>query len=81
MRIAQSLEIPKVRIIVNKSPALFNAEMVKHKVEDAYKTDVIEVLPHSEELMALASAAVFALKYPQDALTRQFKQVTKKLME
>lgn len=81
MRIAQSLEIPKVRIIVNKSPALFNAEMVKHKVEDAYKTDVIEVLPHSEELMALASAAVFALKYPQNALTRQFKQVTKKLME
>ena len=80
MKIAQSLEVPEVKIIVNKSPALFNPDLVKDKVEDAYKSEVTAVVPHSDELMALQSAAVYAIKYPDDDLTKQFKQITKALL-
>jgi septum site-determining protein MinD len=81
MRIARSLEVPSVKIIVNKSPALFNPEMVKDKVTQAYDSDVVAVIPHSDQLMALASAGVYAVKYPDDALTTQFKQITKALLQ
>ena len=80
MRLAQSLEVPSIKMIVNKSPALFNPEMVKDKVEQAYGSDVTAVIPHSDQLMALSSAAVYAIKYPEDAVTKQFKQVTKSLL-
>ncbi len=80
MRIAQSLEVPQVKMIVNKSPALFNPEMVKNKVEAAYSSQVAAVIPHSDQMLALSSAAVYSIKYPDDDLTKQFKLVTKALV-
>jgi MinD-like ATPase involved in chromosome partitioning or flagellar assembly len=80
MKIAKSLEVPNIKMIVNKSPALFNPDMVKEKVQQAYGNEVTAVIPHSDQLMALSSAAVYAIKYPEDELTKQFKQVTKALL-
>jgi hypothetical protein len=34
------------------------------------------VLPHSDEMMTLASGGVFALHYPDDPLTAEFKAVS-----
>jgi hypothetical protein len=41
---------------------------------------VAAVLPHSAELMALASAGVFALRYPDHAVTAALKQVAATLV-
>jgi len=80
MRIAESLEVPNVKLIVNKLPALFNADMVKTKVEQAYSADVAAILPHSDEMMALGSAGIFIDKYPDHPLTKGIKKVTVQLM-
>jgi len=80
MRIARSLEVPVVKMIVNKSPALFNPDLVKEKVEQAYDNEVTAIIPHSDQLMALSSSAVYAIRYPNDPVTTQFKQVTKALL-
>lgn len=81
MRIAESLEVPNVKLIVNKSPALFNSDMVKTKVEQAYGTDVAAVLPHADEMMALGSGGLFIDKYPNHPLTAGIKNVVVQLME
>lgn len=74
MQIAHKLEIPDIKLIVNKSPALFNPDMVRTKVEEAYSTNVAALLQHSDELMALAGNGIFALENPNDPFTEQIKQ-------
>jgi hypothetical protein len=38
------------------------------------------VLPHSDEMMALASAGIFALRYPDHPITVALKQVAAQLV-
>jgi septum site-determining protein MinD len=41
---------------------------------------VAAVLPHSDELMVLSSAGIFALKYPDHPVTGLYRQVATRLM-
>ncbi|MBM3144173.1 MAG: MinD/ParA family protein [Chloroflexi bacterium] len=75
VKLARNLEVSDIVLIVNKSPKLFNEEMVRTKVEEAYKGEVVVVIPHSEEMLALSSAKLFVLEYPNDPLTGMFKKV------
>jgi MinD-like ATPase involved in chromosome partitioning or flagellar assembly len=80
LEIAEKFEVPRVELIVNRTPALFSLEVVKSKVEEAYQTNVAAVLPHSDTLMALASRSIYVQQYPDDPLTEQFKQIARKLV-
>ena len=53
----------------------------KQRVEDAYKCEVAAALPHSDELMALASSGIFALKYPNNPLTEGLKTLMARLLQ
>ena len=64
-----------VLLIVNKVPLVFDMAEVKARVEETYQCEVAAVLPHSDELMALASAGIFALRYPDHPVTAEFKRI------
>ena len=74
MQVARKLDVPDIKLIVNKSPSLFNPDMVRTKVEEAYDTKVAALLQHSDEVMALAGNGIFALESPNDPFTEQIKQ-------
>src|SRR5919197_2993545 len=80
VEVARKLGVARLVLVVNKVPALFDPEAVKVQVEGAYKCDVAAVLPHSEELMALASAGIFALRYPDHPVTAALNQVAATLV-
>jgi MinD-like ATPase involved in chromosome partitioning or flagellar assembly len=81
LELAERLDVPDVKLIVNKSPALFSPEIVENKISEAYEKEVAAVLSHSDEMLALASETVFVIKYPDDPLTAQFKKIAVKMME
>jgi MinD-like ATPase involved in chromosome partitioning or flagellar assembly len=68
-------------LVVNKVPSVFDAAAVKAQVERAYGCPVIAILPHSEELMTLASGGIFALRNPDSPLTTLYRQAAAMLME
>ena len=80
VEVARKLDVPRMVLVVNNVPALFDPEAVKARVEDAYKCDVAAVLPNSDELMALASAGIFVLRYPDHAVTAALKQIAATLV-
>ena len=53
---------------------------VKARVEQTYRCEVAAVLPHSDEMMTLASAGIFVLRYPDHPITAALKQVVTKLV-
>jgi septum site-determining protein MinD len=79
VRVAQGLEVPRMMLLVNKTPASLDADTVKAKVEAAYGCDVVTVMPHSDDLMNLASGGIFVLHYPDHPVTALYETVAEKV--
>jgi MinD-like ATPase involved in chromosome partitioning or flagellar assembly len=80
VEVARKLDVPRLLLIVNKVPAVFDAADVRARVERAYGCEVAAVLPHSDEMMALASTGLFVLRHPQHPITALLKQVASTLL-
>lgn len=75
VQVAKELQVPRLLLVVNKTPPMLDPAAVQAKVEQAYDCPVAAVLPHSDEMMNLASAGVFAVRYPDHPLTALYKQI------
>lgn len=80
VEVARSLDVPRLLLVVNKTPAAFAADEVRTRVEQTYGCEVAAVLPHVDEMMTLASNGLFALHYPDHPLTELYRQVADRLM-
>jgi len=80
VRVAQGLQVPRMMLVVNKTPPTLDPEAVKQKVESAYGCRVAAVLPHCDEMMNLASEGLFVLRYPDHPLTAQYEHVAADLV-
>jgi len=78
--VARKLDVPRMMLIINKVPAVFDLDEVKAQVEQTYDCEVAAVLPHSDEMMILASAGIFVLRYPDHPITTTLKQALSKLI-
>jgi septum site-determining protein MinD len=77
--VARKLTVPHMVLLVNKVPTTFDLEEVKATVEETYNCKVAAVLPHSDEMMALASAGVFVLHYPDHQVTSELRRLAASL--
>lgn len=79
VQVAKELQVPHLMIVVNKTPPLLDPAAVKQRVEQAYGAPVAAVLPHSDDMMNLASGGIFALQYPDHPLTALYQQIAAQL--
>ncbi len=77
--VARKLDVPKMLMVVNKVPQAFDPDDVRARVEQTYKVKVSAVLPHSDEMMTLASSGIFSLKYPDNPVTKGYQAVVAKI--
>jgi len=80
VEVARKLNVPKMLLIVNKVPAVFSPTDVKARVEKTYNAQVAAVLPHSDELMAMASSGIFSTRYPDHPVAQAYKKVALQLL-
>ena len=78
--VARKLDVPNLLLVVNKVPSVFDVNEVKARVEKAYNCEVAAVLPHSDEMMALASDGIFVLRFPNHPITDALRQVANALL-
>jgi MinD-like ATPase involved in chromosome partitioning or flagellar assembly len=78
--VARKLGVPRMVLVVNKTPEIFDAAEVEARVEKTYDCEVAAVLPHSDELMVLSSEGIFALRHPDHPLTDLFRQIASRIM-
>lgn len=79
VKVARQLEVPEMKLVVNKTPPILDPEDVKARVEQAYGCQVAAVLPHSDEMMNLASEGIFSLRFPDHPMTDIYKQLVANL--
>ncbi|MBN1304987.1 MAG: MinD/ParA family protein [Anaerolineales bacterium] len=77
--VARKLDVPNLMLVVNKAPAAFDAEDIRARVEQSYNCKVAAILPHSDEMMALASSGIFSLQFPDHAITKGYRDIVAQL--
>jgi MinD-like ATPase involved in chromosome partitioning or flagellar assembly len=80
VEVARKLEVPRMLLIVNKVPTIYDPAEIKARMQQTYNCEVAAVLPHSDEMMILASAGIFALRYPDHPVTAAYRQVAARLI-
>lgn len=79
IEVARSLDVPKILLVVNKTPSTFDHDDVRRRVAETYACEVAAVFPHSDELMALASAGVFIMRHPEMPLSQIYRRLGEKV--
>ncbi len=77
--VARKLDVPKMIMLVNKAPAALDLNDVRERVEQTYDAKVGAVLPHSDEMMMLASSGIFSLKYPDHPISKSLRAIVEEI--
>ena len=80
VEVARSLGVPGIHLVVNKVPAAFDHDKVSSRVCDAYSLSDVTVIPHSDDLMNLASEGIFSVRFPHHPLTEQYRNLANALV-
>jgi MinD-like ATPase involved in chromosome partitioning or flagellar assembly len=77
--VAKKLDVPKLLMLVNKVPSTLDPEDVRLRVEQTYGATVAAVLPHSDEMMSLASSGIFSIRFPDHSVTKGLRSLVDQL--
>jgi MinD-like ATPase involved in chromosome partitioning or flagellar assembly len=80
-RVAKELEVPHIQMLVNKAPESLDHAQIARQVEAAYGCPVVAVLPHSDDLMLLASEGIFVLRHPDHPVSDIYRKVANSLIQ
>ena len=78
--LARRLDVQRMMMIVNKVPVSMDREALKKKAESLYGAEVAGILPLNEEIVNVASSAIFTNYYPNHAFTRSLAQVAERIL-
>jgi MinD-like ATPase involved in chromosome partitioning or flagellar assembly len=78
--IAQSLDVPNLFLVINKTPTRYNLAQVRKQVETTYDAPVAGVLPMTEDMAELQSADIFSLRYPDHPWSQGIRDVAKTIL-
>jgi MinD-like ATPase involved in chromosome partitioning or flagellar assembly len=77
--VAKKLDVPKMLMLVNKVPSQFDVDDVRARVEQTYDATVGAVLPHSDDMMTLASSGIFSVRFPDHPVTQGLRDLVNQL--
>ena len=80
VEVARKLGVPSMYLMINKAPTSLDFSALRTQVEQAYSCNVAAILPHSDDMMILASAGIFSLRFPDHELTKIYKSVAELLL-
>jgi MinD-like ATPase involved in chromosome partitioning or flagellar assembly len=81
VEVARKLDVGRIMLVVNKTPQIWNFDDVKTRMEQTYNCTVAAILPHSDELMTLASEGVFAARYPDHEITSKLRKAAQLILD
>jgi septum site-determining protein MinD len=73
VEMARKLDVPRMMLVVNKAPQAFDVAEITKRVDQICQCEAAAVIPHSDDMMALASSGIFVLRYPDHPVTAQIK--------
>lgn len=73
--VARSLDVPNLLLVVNKALQRYDFKQMKEEIEATYSAPVAGILPLTEDMVDLASADIFSLRFPDHVWSKAMKGV------
>ncbi|HVU13724.1 MAG TPA: MinD/ParA family protein [Phototrophicaceae bacterium] len=80
IEIARKLDVPNIRLAVNKVPTRYDFTQIKREMETTYNVPVAGLLPLSEDVAAHGSSNVFCVLYPEHPWSRAVTALTQQIV-
>lgn len=78
--IARSLDVPNLRLVINKMPSRYDAAQVRRDVAQTYDAEVAGVMPLTEDVAENASRDIFSLADPDHAWSKGIREVVENIL-
>jgi MinD-like ATPase involved in chromosome partitioning or flagellar assembly len=75
--VARSLDVPTIRLLVNKVLTKYDPSQVRAQVEEKFQAPVAGILPLSEDMVELGSADLFSLRFPEHPWSQELCRAAK----
>lgn len=69
LSVARKLQVPDIRIVINKKPSIYDDKAIIKEVERKFKTKVATIIPLLPILIEVGSRYVVTLKHPESKFT------------
>lgn len=73
--IAHKLEVPWLRLVINKALSRYDFAQLRGEIEDSYNVPVAGILPLSEDVASNASSNIFSALYPDHPWSQAIKTI------
>lgn len=73
--IAHKLEVPRLRLVVNKALSRYDFARLRNEIEESYNVPVAGILPLSEDVASNASSNIFSALYPDHPWSQGIKAI------
>jgi MinD-like ATPase involved in chromosome partitioning or flagellar assembly len=80
VEVARKLKVKRLLLVVNEVLPKLDRDSLQQQVEMAYEAPVAGILPVSEGMIALGSAGIFSLAYPDDPYSQGVREVAAQLL-
>ena len=80
LELARQLEVPKIRLLINKAVNQQDFAALRERVESTHRTPVVGVIPLAEEIAVLGSTGLFCLLHPEHVMTTTLNQVVQEIL-
>jgi MinD-like ATPase involved in chromosome partitioning or flagellar assembly len=78
--IARQLEVPEMRLVINKALSRYDPAQIKAEMEANYGVSVAGVLQLSEDVASNASNNIFSMLYPDHPWSKVIRQITDEVL-
>ncbi len=78
--VSKKLDVPNTYLLVNHVLMSVDTERLRTDVEKKYNCKVLSLLPHSEDLLRMASSRVFYLEYPDHPFSKEIDVISDKII-
>ena len=78
--LVRRLNVPQIALIVNEAPAGIDIAEITAQLKQTYQCEVAAILPHADEMMALANNDLFVRRYPQHPMTTILSKAAARLV-
>jgi MinD-like ATPase involved in chromosome partitioning or flagellar assembly len=79
--IARKLEVPRIRLAVNKVPSKLDVAKLRSSISTTYSVPVAGILPLSEDVALNASHHIFSMVQPDHAWSRTVRGIAQSLLD
>ncbi|MCD4686155.1 MAG: MinD/ParA family protein [Anaerolineae bacterium] len=78
--VARKLEVPHLRVVVNKALSRFDFQKMRDDIEALYGVPVAGVMPLSEDVASNASSNVFSVTHPEHEWSQAIREIVDDLL-